>query len=55
MPISRILLVAGGVVAGFVAVLVLSGSGGFWSQVREFAAEREVELRDALGLNEEVA
>jgi len=55
MPIARIALIAGGVVAGFFVVRSFSGDGVFWSQVRGFAAEREVELRDALGLNEEVA
>ena len=52
---GRALVVAGGVLAGFLVVLMVSGSGDFWSEVRELAAEREVELRDALGLNEEVA
>ena len=52
---TRVLIVAGGVVAGFLVVRMASGDGEFWSQVRTYAAERETELRDALGLTGEVA
>ena len=51
---GRVLLTGGGVLAGLLAVLVIRRSG-FAADVRTYAALREHELRDALGLSEEVA
>lgn len=66
MLAARTLVLGGGVLTGFAAVVAVGrrgergdsggtvggGASTWWAQVREFAAEREAELRYALGLDD---